>query len=91
MTHHEPTIPSIRNCLLAALPHDDLISLWPKLEPVELVQRRVLAKQGDLIRFVIFPEVGWASNLVTFEYRQCHGGWPDRARGRDWSAAFGRR
>lgn len=91
MIHHEPTIPSIRNCLLAALPHEDLISLWPKLEPVESVQRRVLAKKGDLIGFVIFPEVGRASNLVTLEYRQCHGSSPDQARGRDWSAAFVRR
>jgi len=67
MVQHEPARSTIRNCLLAALPHEDLISLWPKLEPMELVQRRVLAKQGDLIRFIIFPEVGWASNLVTLE------------------------
>ena len=56
-----------RNRLLAALPSDVLAALQPRLEPVELVLRRVLHEPGKPIGSIYFPETGWISMLAYME------------------------
>lgn len=56
-----------RNYLLAALPADDLVWLWPQLERVELRQRNILMRADELISAVYFPETGcWVSMATLF-------------------------
>lgn len=63
---HQP-VPIPRNRLLASLPAAELAQLLPSLEPVELVQRQVVFAPGERIEFVVFPESGWLSHLITLE------------------------
>ena len=62
-----PAQPTPRNRLLAALPPDDRARLWPRLERVDLATRQVVHASGEPIAFVLFPETGWCSNLVSLE------------------------
>jgi CRP-like cAMP-binding protein len=57
-------VPTPANHLLAALPAEDLIWLWPQFERVELELRHVLIRPEEPIKAVYFPESGWASMLV---------------------------
>jgi CRP-like cAMP-binding protein len=56
-----------RNRLLAARPPDVLAALWPRLEPVELAQRKILHEPGKPITTIYFPETGWVSMLAYLE------------------------
>jgi CRP-like cAMP-binding protein len=60
----KPPVPATRNRLLAALPAEDLVRLWPKLERHELELRQVLMAPDEPIPAVHFPETGWASMLT---------------------------
>ena len=53
-----------RNVLLAALSAEDLAYLEPQLQPIELRLRDPLMTTGRAIEHALFPETGWASNLV---------------------------
>jgi CRP-like cAMP-binding protein len=50
-----------RNQLLAAVPPDELATLLPRLERVEMTLRQVLQRPEQPITAVYFPEQGWAS------------------------------
>ena len=67
MAHPAQPTPTPRNRLLAALPPDDRARLWPRLKPFEMATRQVVLAPGALIAFVLFPETGWCSNLVSLE------------------------
>ena len=56
-----------RNRLLAALPPESLVRLWPQLEAVELPLRKVLSAPGEPITTVYFPETGYVSMLAYLE------------------------
>jgi len=58
---------SPRNCLLAALPPEELARLRPRLERVELPLRWVLHTAGEPIEAVYFPETGYTSMLAYME------------------------
>jgi CRP-like cAMP-binding protein len=57
-------VPATRNRLLMALPPDDLVRLWPRLEVVELPFRKVLHAPGQAIEAVYFPETSYGSMLA---------------------------
>jgi CRP-like cAMP-binding protein len=57
-------VPATRNRLLMALPPDDLVRLWPRLEVVELPFRKVLHAPGQAIEAVYFPETSYVSMLA---------------------------
>jgi CRP-like cAMP-binding protein len=59
-----PQQSSLRNQLLAGIPHEDFAALEPHLEPVELGVRKVLFESNQPIEHIYFPESGYAS-LVT--------------------------
>jgi CRP-like cAMP-binding protein len=59
-----PQQSSLRNQLLASMPHEDIAALEPHLEPVELGLRKVLFEPNQPIEHIYFPESGYAS-LVT--------------------------
>jgi CRP-like cAMP-binding protein len=67
LASHSTSAPSSRNRLLSALPPEDLARLWPRLEPVELVQRAVLHPAETPVTAVYFPETGYASILAQLE------------------------
>jgi CRP-like cAMP-binding protein len=56
-----------RNWLLAALPHDVLVSLLPQLKPVSLPRGRVLCDIGEPLRRIYFVEAGALSLMTVFE------------------------
>ncbi len=56
-----------RNQLLAALPVDDLKTIFSELHSVPLLQRDALYEVGAPIQHVYFPEEGVASILTTME------------------------
>ena len=55
------------NRLLAALPREDLRSLWPHLEPVPLVRGSVLFEADELLTRVYFVETGIVSLVAVFD------------------------
>lgn len=57
-------VPATRNRLLMALPPDDLVRLWPRLEAVELPFRKILHVPGQPIEAVYFPETSYVSMLA---------------------------
>jgi len=59
-----PGAPAPRNRLLANLPAEDLLQLWPQLERIELDQRQILLWPDTPIPAVYFPESGWVSMLA---------------------------
>jgi CRP-like cAMP-binding protein len=59
--------PIPRNRLLAALPPKDLARLWPRLQPVELVFRKVLQAPEQPTTAVYFPETGYISRLAPLD------------------------
>jgi CRP-like cAMP-binding protein len=67
VAHPAQPTPTPHNRLLAALPPDDLARLWPRLEPIDLATRQVVHASGEPIAFVLFPETGWCSSLVSLE------------------------
>jgi CRP-like cAMP-binding protein len=56
-----------RNRLLAALPHDVLLSLRPHLKPVSLSRGRVLCEADEPVGRAYFVEVGAVSLVTVFE------------------------
>jgi CRP-like cAMP-binding protein len=56
-----------RNRLLAALPHDALLSLRPYLKPVSLPRGRVLCEADEPLGRAYFVEVGAVSLVTVFE------------------------
>ena len=56
-----------RNQLLATLPREDLLSLWPHLEPVPLVRGSTLAAADEPLTRVYFVEAGIVSLVGVFE------------------------
>ncbi len=56
-----------RNRLLASLSPDELARIRPRPEPIELTLRQSVFQQRDRIEFVIFPESGWLSCLMTLD------------------------
>jgi CRP-like cAMP-binding protein len=56
-----------RNRLLAALPHDVLLSLRPHLKPVSLLRGRVLCEADEPLGRAYFVEVGAVSLVTVFE------------------------
>lgn len=56
-----------RNCLLAALPHEVLLSLRPHLKSVFLARGRVLCDAEEPLRCVKFMEAGAVSLVTIFE------------------------
>jgi CRP-like cAMP-binding protein len=56
-----------RNRLLAALPPEDLLRFRPRLRPVALELRQILASPGERIAAVHFPESGYVSNIILLE------------------------
>ncbi|HEX2524894.1 MAG TPA: hypothetical protein VHL31_01140, partial [Geminicoccus sp.] len=67
MASSDPSTPTTRNRLLAALPPDSLARLWPQLVPVDLELREVLHRPEQPITTIYFPERGWASMLAPLE------------------------
>ena len=63
MTSSHPTVPFVRNRLLASLAPDALARLWPRFEVVETALLQVIQKAGEPLTAVYFPEVGWTSML----------------------------
>jgi CRP-like cAMP-binding protein len=64
MIASQPPLPTPRNRVLAALPSEDLIRLWPRLEPVEFRLRDVIQVPDEPIAAVYFPESGFVSMLA---------------------------
>jgi CRP-like cAMP-binding protein len=62
-----PSRPAPRNRLLAALPPEDLATLWPQLKLVELPIRQVLHAPEQPITEIYFPETGYVSMLAYME------------------------
>jgi len=60
-------VANIQNLLLAALPHDDLERVLPKLEMVPLKLKELLHKPGEPIDYVYFPGVGFCSIVTVLE------------------------
>ena len=56
-----------KNRLLRALPARDWVQIHKYLEPVELIQGRVLVAAGERFSHVYFPEEGVISTVATFE------------------------
>jgi CRP-like cAMP-binding protein len=56
-----------RNRLLATLPRDDLLTLWPDFQPVPLVRGSVLFGADEPLRRVYFVETGVVSLVAVFE------------------------
>jgi CRP-like cAMP-binding protein len=56
-----------RNHLLRALQPEDLARLLPAMEPIELIYRQTVYRQGETISHVVFPEQGWLSQLIMLE------------------------
>ena len=66
--HDVPQIPAPRqNRLLAALPEDVKLRLYPHLEPVSLTLGKVLYESGDELRHVYFPTDSIVSLLYVME------------------------
>ena len=57
----------IANRLLAALPSGEYRSLFPKLEEIPLTYGENIYEQGEIIRYVYFPNSGIISLLVATE------------------------
>lgn len=66
MTVAQPSA-TVRNQLLASLPTDVLTQLLPRLSPVQLKLRQVLAAANEPIEAVYFPEFGMVSMVAEFE------------------------
>lgn len=58
---------AVRNRILHALPHDELVRLLPLLEEVELEKGEIVYLSGDNIQYAYFPEDGLLSLLFTTE------------------------
>jgi len=56
-----------RNRLLAALPREELLTLWPDLQPVPLVRGSVLFAADEPLLRVYFVETGVVSLVAVFE------------------------
>jgi CRP-like cAMP-binding protein len=56
-----------RNGLLASLPRQDLLALWPELRPIPLVRGSVLFGADEPLMHVYFVETGLVSLLAVFE------------------------
>jgi CRP-like cAMP-binding protein len=56
-----PSVPTVRNRLLAGLPPENLAQLLPRLRAVSLPIRRGLMGAHERIEAVYFIETGWAS------------------------------
>jgi len=59
--------PAPQNCLLAALPAEDLARIWRRLEVVEFGLREIVFTPGKPITAVYFPESGWISMIALLE------------------------
>jgi CRP-like cAMP-binding protein len=59
--------PTVRNRLLGALLPEDLATLWPSLEPVDLTLRQTLQTPEAPMEAVYFIETGWISMIATLE------------------------
>lgn len=59
--------PAVRNRLLRALPPEDLATLWPSLEPVDLILRQTLQIPEVPLSAVYFVETGWLSMVAMLE------------------------
>jgi CRP-like cAMP-binding protein len=64
MATFHASVSTPRNCLLAALPADDLARLWPRLERVELGLREIIQVPDEPITAVYFPESGFVSMMA---------------------------
>jgi CRP-like cAMP-binding protein len=58
-----------RNRLLATLPREDLLSLWPDFQPVPLARGSVLCQADEPLTRVYFLETGVVSLVAVFEDR----------------------
>jgi CRP-like cAMP-binding protein len=68
MSHlRPPATPPPRNHLLNALPPEDLASLWPRLERVDLSLRQTLHMAEEPVTSIHFPESGFLSRLAIME------------------------
>jgi CRP-like cAMP-binding protein len=63
---HQPAL-APRNCLLAALPPDDLARLQPRLQRVELPFDQTLYPSDGVVEAALFPEGGMVSLIATLE------------------------
>lgn len=63
----DSTLLKPRNKLLASLPTEDLLRLWPRFRPVHLSFREAVQVSGSPIPAVLFLEAGFASVVVTLE------------------------
>ena len=63
---HSP-IPVPRNHLLAALPLEDLVRLWPQFEPIEAKLSHIFYAPDEPITAVHFPESGMVSMVAVLE------------------------
>lgn len=59
--------PGIRNRILGALPHEELVQLLPLLEDFTLAKGETVYLAGDEIKYAYFPENGLFSLQVTTE------------------------
>jgi CRP-like cAMP-binding protein len=57
------------NLILARLSSADLRLLQPHLEPVDLPLRKVLERRGKPIKYIYFPESGFASVVANGDER----------------------
>ena len=58
---------SVRNRILAALPHEEFARIQPQLEKIHLEKGKLVYITGDLIRHVYFPVKGLLSLLSATE------------------------
>ena len=62
-----PTPNTVQNRLLRALPSPVLDQLWPRLERVELLAKKVLIAEGASVESLHFIETGTVSMITTLE------------------------
>ena len=62
-----PTLQTVQNLLLRALPPAELVQLWPRFERVELFVRHTLLVPDAAVGSVYFVESGTVSMITTLE------------------------